>query len=491
MNRMIRFAFASLLCAAMGSMAATVSGTVRTGGGVIGGGGGTPVPGAKVVLIGLGGTGGGAVQTRLDSVTTDAQGAYAFPKATTGFRRLVASKTGLSDGNGAANVANDTGHYTVNINMQEAPRTGPGKVMGTVRRGSATGAAVAGATVVLTRGFTGGGNGADSAKTDAQGHYAFDSVAAGNVTLRVTATGYQAGNGNANVPAGDTATADFALMPLNAAGSITGKVTKASDGTPIAGAQVILSGQGGRGGGADTATTNAQGVYSFDSVSVQTNHTLTAKATGFETSVNANVDVALDQHAVADFALVAAGTDPTHGNINGTVSDIGGKPLANARVILARGGGGQQGGAVDTVQTDAQGRFSFTGLTAQANYRLTVSLTGFQTGTDANLDVVAGQTAVSNFTLLSASGILSSGKTSAFPRIAARAAGRLTLAYPASATLGRLMLYDARGSLAFAGAVAAGSTSMEIPCGSGAGYVVIERDGRVDRLPAIASRAAP
>lgn len=482
MQLISRFAAAGLLCAAMGAGAATVTGTVRTAGQ-----GGTPVEGAKVVLIGLGGQGGGGVQTRLDSTTTNAQGQYTFANATTGFRQLLASKTGFQNGTGIANVANDTGRYTVNITLQAAPRTGPGKVMGTVRRGSDTGPAVAGATVVLTRSFGGGGGaGPDTAKTDAQGKYAFDSVAAANYSLRVTATGYGAETGNVTVPAGDTATADFALMPLNAAGSIGGKVTKASDGSAVAGAQVILTRAGfGGGGGAfrpDTVQTNAQGAYSFDSVGVQTNYVVTVKASGFQTAVNQNVDVALDAKAISDFALIAAGTDTANGSISGTVTDAAGKALQGARVILARGGGGgQQGQPVDTVQTDAQGKFSFPSVPEQNNYRLTVSLTGYQTATDANVDVVGGQSAVANFALAGSSGIRAIAAGPERMRVRALAPGRLLLEVPASAASGRVILYDASGQRAFEGLLPAGASSLEIPSRGGMGYVVVEREGRMDR----------
>lgn len=486
-NRVFGMVAGALLCAAMAAGAATVTGTVRTGGQGGQGGGGTPVEGAKVVLIGLGGQGGGGLQTRLDSTTTDAQGKYTFAKATTGFRQLQASKTGLANGNGATNVANDTGTYTVNINMPAAPRTGPGKVMGTVRRGSATGAPIAGATVVLARGFGGtGGAQPDTLKTDAQGKYSFDSVAAAIYTVRVTMTGYQPGNDNVTVPAGDTAVSDFELMPLNAAGSVGGKVTKASDGSAVANAQVILSrGGGGQGGGMrpDTVQTNAQGVYSFDSVGVQTNYVVTVKAAGFQTAINQNVDVALDIKTAADFALIAAVADTTHGSITGTVTDAAHKALANARVILARttGGGGQQGTPVDTVQTDAQGKFTFPSVTEGNNYRLTVSLTGYQTATDANVDVVAGQSAVANFALASSSGIRALAGSAQGMRLRALGAGRILLELPASAASGRVILYDAAGQRAFEGLLPAGATSMEIPSRGGMGYVVVERDGRMDR----------
>lgn len=488
LGRVLRMAAGTLLCAAMAAGAATVTGTVRTGGQGGQGGGGTPVEGAKVVLIGLGGQGGGGLQTRLDSTTTDAQGKYTFANATTGFRQLQASKTGLSNGNGATNVATDTGTYTVNINMLAAPRTGPGKVMGTVRRGSATGAPIAGATVVLTRGFGGtGGAQPDTLKTDAQGKYSFDSVAAATYTVRVTMTGYQPGNDNVSVPAGDTAISDFELMPLNAVGSVGGKVTKASDGSAVANAQVILSrGGGGQGGGMrpDTVQSDAQGVYSFDSVGVQTNYVVTVKATGFQTAINQNVDVGLDIKTAADFALVAAGADTTHGSISGTVTDAAHKALANARVILARtggAGGGQQATPVDTVQTDAQGKFTFPSVTEGNNYRLTVSLTGYQTATDANVDVVAGQSAVANFALASSSGIGMLAGSQPGMRLRALGAGRILLELPASSASGRVILYDAAGQRAFEGLLPAGATSMEIPSRGGMGYVVVERDGRMDR----------
>lgn len=488
MNRIMGLALAAVLAATMGTRAATVSGTVREGS--LGGGGaqGAAVAGAKVVLISVAGGGGGGIQNRLDSTVTNAQGQYTFANATTGFRTLEASKAGYGNGIGFVNVANDTGRYTANINLPPAPRTGPGVVMGAVRRGSGTGPGISGANVVITRtlGGGGGGNQPDTVRTDARGNYRFDSVAAAAYTVRVTATGYQAGTDNVVVPAGDTAVADFELMPLNASGSAGGKVTKASDGSPIANAQVVLSRTGfvGVGGQADTVQTNALGVYSFDSVGVNSNYVVTVRASGFQTAVNQNVDVVLDVKTVADFALVAAGTDSANGSISGLVTDATHKALSGARVILARsqGGGGPGGAAVDTVMTDAQGRFTFPTVPEQNNYRLTVSLAGFQTATDNNVDVVGGQSAVANFVLVNASGIRSAGAAPARMSLARAEGGSLILEFPASVRDGRVSIFDMRGRRRFTAAIPAGATRMEIPRASGARYVVAEREGRVERF---------
>lgn len=500
-----RLGMTSVLLSMVWAGAATLNGTVRTGGGA--GTAGTPVEGAKIVLL-SGGGGGGGGQQRLDSAMTDAQGRYTFGNATVGFRQVLATKAGLQNGTASINILAATGTYTANITMAAPPDTTPGTVTGTVRRGSATGAPIANAQVILSRGFGGGGPGGggaaftpDTVATDAQGKYRFTGIPPqNNYSVRVTATGYLPSvNSDVDVAGGAVVTADFNLRPANASGSVTGKVTKASDGAAVGSAQVILSRAfgGGGGGGAgftpDTVLTNAQGQYSFDSVGALNNYVVTVKAAGFQTAVNANVDVVLDIATVANFSLLASGTDTARGTITGVVMSPGGQALANARVILSRpigGGGGGAGTPLDTVQTDAQGKYTFQAVAALSNYRVTASLTGYQTGFDANVDVVAGQTAVANLTLAAVTAI-----PAYRPASAGRSGLRLSVS-PGGAVLelmespwaGRLTAYDALGGLVFTSPVPAGVTRMSLPGKAGVRFLVLERGGMVERLAAVSSR---
>lgn len=495
MRRMVPFAISTLLSAAISAGAAAISGTVRAA--ASGGGDATPVEGATVVLIGITGGGGGGAQVRLDSVTTDAEGKYAFAQADTGTRLLNAIKEGYRTGTGFVNVASDTGSYTVNITLQPPPDTTPGALTGTVREGNSQGTPVAGATVVLSRSFGGAGGAGDTATTDEKGRYAFASVAPATYGVRVTADGYQAATANATVRARDTTVADVALLPEGASGSLAGTITRVSDGSAVSGAQVILTrgGGGGGGGGAftpDTATTDAKGAYAFDSVPVAQNYTVTVHAEGLQSAVSGGWPVAYGEKRTVDIALVAAAADDTtHGSVAGMVTDAEHKAVSGARVILSRSaGGGGATASADTLETDDDGRFLFAEVTAQNGYRLTVSGSGFRTATVQNVTVAVARTTIENVSLQAASSIRAPARALPQARLSSAGPDRLRLEMPASTLPGRVRIFDARGTLGFSGTLAAGATRLDIPWASGrAGYALIQRGGVVRRL-ATATAAA-
>jgi hypothetical protein len=496
MTRIIRFAAPLFLFAALGGQAATLSGNVRAT--AAAGATGTPIEGAKVVLIkvalGGGGAGGGA-QTRIDSVNTDAQGAYSFDKVDTGTALINASKEGYANGTGFTAVAADTGHYTVNITLRPPADTTPGMLTGTVRAGSAQGTPIAGATVIVARNGGGGGAAvADTLEADAQGHFGIASLAPATYSVRASATGYLNGTANATVRARDTTEVNVVLLPENASGSISGKVAKAAGGSAVSGAHVILSRTGGGGGAGtftpDTAETGADGAYKFDSVPVQQGYVLTVKTDSYQTAVTTGISVAFEQNREADFFLVPVVMDDTsHGSVAGQVTDSAHKALEGVRVILSRTAGAGGGAATaDTIETDADGRFLFASVTAQTGYRLSLSLTGYQGASAFNLNVTVGQTVVSNLVMQKASGIRAVGAGERMRLLAGRD-GRLTLEMPAGPSPARVRVYDLAGAVRFQGSIAAGATRLEIPWVKGrAGYVMIERGGDLLRMPAAPSR---
>lgn len=496
MIRSIGFATAAFLWAALGGQAATITGTVRAT--AAAGETGTPIEGAKVVLIkvalGGGGAGGTGAQTRLDSAETNAQGEFNFAKVDTGFALVSASKEGYQNGSGFATVAQDTGTYNVNITLRPPADTTPGALRGTVRAGNAQGAPLAGATVVVSR--TGGGGTAlrDTLTTDAQGHFAVGSLPPATYSVRASDSGYQAGAVTATVRAKDTTTGvDIALIPNNAVGSVSGKVVKASDGSAVGGAAIIMTIRAGGTGGtarADTVKAGSDGTYKIDSVPVGQAFTLTAKADGFQSMASTGLALTFEEKRTVDFALIAAvADDTTHGSVAGMVTDTAHKALAGARVILARstaGAGDSQ--AADTVMTNSSGRFEFPSVTARTGYRLTISLTGYRNGT-ANVTVTVGQTSTANVTLLPSTAIRAVSPESGRMRLIAGYQGRLILEMPASALAARVRAFDARGASLFAGSLAAGRTKMDIPWATGrTGFVVVERGGEIHRLAVAAAR---
>jgi len=473
------------LWAALGSQAATVTGTVRATAATAGGTG-TPIESAKVVLI-KGSLGGGGVQTRLDSMETNAQGEFSFTKVDTGVTLLTATKEGYQAGTGFALVASDTATYNVNITLRPPADTTPGMLRGTVRSGNAQGSPLPGATIVVSR--TGGGGTAlrDTLTTDAQGHYSIASLPPATYSVRGSDTGYQAATVTATVRARDTTVADLALLPNNASGSISGKVVKATDGAAVSGAEIILSIRATGAGGtarSDTLESGTDGAYKIDSVPAGQSFTLTVKADGFQSLASGGLTVAFEEKRVLDFALIAAvAGDTTHGSVAGTVTDTAHKALAGVRVILARSNAGAGDSLPpDTVMTNSDGRYVFPSVTARTGYRLTISLTGYRNGT-ANVTVTAGQTSVANVTLLPPTAIRAISSASRGMRLSAGADGRLILELPGSPLAGRLRVYDARGASLFGAPLPEGITRMEFPWHGGrSGYMVVERGGEINRL---------
>ncbi len=289
-----------------GGRIGTVSGTVRAGSAT-----GTPIANALVIIIGAGGGGTGA---SLDSTRTNAKGVYTFDSvaAVNNFTvRVTATGYNPAMNN---NVDVTTGvTTTANFTLTAVVGPGlPGSVSGTIRN-SAGAAALAGAKVVLIR-TSGGTARIDSMVTAADGHYAFDSVAAlTNYTVTVTATGFQtASTTNIAVASNITSTVDFSLIASTVTittGSIIGHVTNVGKAV-IAGAKVVLSrtGNGGGNGKIDSTVTNSAGQYTFDSIPALQNYTVTVSAAGYQGAVNNNVDLIAGQAELADFILVSNST---------------------------------------------------------------------------------------------------------------------------------------------------------------------------------------
>ena len=144
------------------------------------------------------------------------------------------------------------------------------------------------------------------ATTSSQGNYSIANVLAGSQTVRATASGYASGQQNVTVIAGGTVTANFALVASPTTGTVSGRVTRASNNQAISGAQVcVLSSN-------QCATTNAQGNYNIINVAAGS-QTVRATASGFVT-VQQTVTVPAGGTVTVNFALASIPT-PTWTNI--------------------------------------------------------------------------------------------------------------------------------------------------------------------------------
>jgi hypothetical protein len=168
---------------------------------------------------------------------------------------------------------------TVNFALTQS-----GTISGTVT--SSTGAAIANATVSYS-------GGSATANTNASGGYTLN-VAPGTYSVTASAVGYQSSTqSNVTVTIGTTTTATFSLVQL--IGTISGTVTN-SAGAAISGATVSYS------GGSTTATTNSSGGYSLSVV--PGTYSVTATASGYQSTTQSNVTVSSGNATTANFTLV-------------------------------------------------------------------------------------------------------------------------------------------------------------------------------------------
>jgi len=158
----------------------------------------------------------------------------------------------------------------------------------------------------VTEGLGGGGwgGGWHRTMTDENGYYRFDELAAGMVTVRVSAPGYLPAENEAEVVIDETSILDVALEPL-AYGSLEGTITDATTGDPIQGvfvrAYCVNGAEGDGPGGWLFAITDENGHYSFDELGTG-GYRVRAFGWGYFPG-EAEVEVLEGETTVADIAL--------------------------------------------------------------------------------------------------------------------------------------------------------------------------------------------
>ena len=186
-----------------------------------------------------------------------------------------------------------------------------GWMAGTITAGPSQGPALSGATVTVQ-------NTSFSATTDTEGKYNI-SVPAGNYTVKVGATNYNDKNsGTLRVKANETTAYDAYLEKLK--GSLSGRITD-NDDTAVTIGNVELSVEG----TSYSATTDADGRYTFDSIEVGTYKVNLAPPAPYP-AVNFTTTIKASQNIVKDYKLKA----PTVFIF--TVKDSRGKPILGATI---------------------------------------------------------------------------------------------------------------------------------------------------------------
>ncbi|MCU1306221.1 MAG: Kelch domain protein [Acidobacteriaceae bacterium] len=244
-----------------------------------------------------------------------------------------------------------------------------GSVAGKVT--SSAGSPLVGAKVSSTAGGT---------VTDATGTYALPNVPAGSVAITASLSGYQSSTQTLSVVANTSTSANFTLTPASApppatSGTVSGQVTKISNGQALAGATVQYSG--------GSTLTNITGNYTFASVPAGT-FNFTASANG-SLSRTISSTVTAGANTATNFQLTTAG------KIRGTVTSTTGAAVSGVTVKLS-------GGVISTtatLTTDASGNYLSNWIPV-GNYTVTVSKTGHTTLSKTGT-VTSGVTTVVSF----------------------------------------------------------------------------------------------
>jgi RHS repeat-associated protein len=196
---------------------------------------------------------------------TEASGAFALEQPA-GTYSLVLSLPGYADQTVPPfTLDKGTTHALGTLTLVANPATITGRVLDSV-----TGAGIAGATVSADRtGFAAAAG--LTATTDAAGNFTL-TVPPATYTLTLSQTGY-ASRSTAAVNLGPGASYAFGNLTLDRLGTITGLVVKSTDGAPVAGATVTVTGT------LNTATTDASGAFTLSQP--PGTWTLSVRAAGF------------------------------------------------------------------------------------------------------------------------------------------------------------------------------------------------------------------
>jgi thermitase len=305
---------------------------------------------------------GAMVTDGVRTVLTDAAGQYSINDVPPGTYHVVATKTGYETASLAVGVLSGV---TAIANLALNEVVPPGAITGTVTDAE-DGSSIVGATV---------SDGTRTVVTDAAGQYTIDDVPPGSYQVVASKEGYQSSSLTATVLAGNTTVANLCLNEIVVTGSITGSVTDAQNGVPIAGATVT--------DGTRATTTDATGKYTIADLPAGT-YQVTAGKSGYHIS-SLTVTVVSGGTAVANIALNEI---ILPGSITGSVTDAeDGSPIVGAMVS----------DGIRTVLTDAAGQYTINDV-PPGSYEVAANKEGYQSSS-LTVTVLAGSTAVASFLL--------------------------------------------------------------------------------------------
>jgi hypothetical protein len=302
--------------------------------------------------------------------TTDSSGYFTLANVPPGLQSVAVTASGQPSAGTSVSV---TAGATAVQNFTLGTAT-VGAIAGTVTD-SGSHAPIAGVSVTCSCA-------ANTATTDGNGHYAFQSLApSSSYSLQFSDDSYATQNANVSVNAGQTTTENVALAAIP--GVIDGSVTDASDNELSATVTCTCT--------AGSTTTNGIGDYEFDDVAPGT-YSMTFTAPGFATDDVSDVVVAPDRDTTEDATLAPGGT------IDGNVVDAtaSGAPIVGATVTCTCQSG--------SVPTDGDGNYEFDDV-APETYSLTFAESGDVSQTIGDVVVTSGETTTLNAALVEDGGI--------------------------------------------------------------------------------------
>ncbi len=213
--------------------------------------------------------------------------------------------------------------------------------------------------------------------TDADGGFGLTGLQPGSWELDVSLAGYRSAHITLTAPAGSSDMGVIRLPSLSGSqgeGIVTGSITDAATGDPIANAHITVTGSA-----TTSAVTNALGAYRI--VAPAGNISITASAPGYRDTVGTATLTAGATLTFSPGLLTESATVPTLATLIGTVVDAASnQPLADVSVVAA--------GSTVTAVTDGNGQFLLEGL-APGAWILDVNRVGYQ-GLRLSLTAPAG-----------------------------------------------------------------------------------------------------
>ena len=263
------------------------------------------------------------------------------------------------------------GRTEANFIIVEAP---PGSISGRVTQPDGT-TPITGATVTATlTELTSKGETLEKAvQTDEFGMYTISDLPNGDYKVTASAEGFVDQTYSPNItvkPGSDTPGVNFAMGATP--GGVTGKVTRASDGSVVVGALVEL-----RAGASavQTATTNDNGVFEFTSVPAGTYTLVVTSGSGI---LSTTVSVTISPNTTVTQNIVA--NTPTPAFVAGIVQDAAGTRITGATVEALKDGKVVKSTSTGTLQTVGGRSFNYklAGLAA-GTYDLQARKNGMRT----------------------------------------------------------------------------------------------------------------